>query len=48
MKICRTIFNIGLISKQFKKETGQEFDLDKMIKWLGKRKLIEIDDKFIN
>ena len=47
MEVCRTIFNIGLISKQYKKETGKEFDLNNVIKWLGNRKLIEIDDDLI-
>ena len=44
MNVCRSIFEMGLISKQFKRETGKEFDLNELIKWLGKRKLIHIDD----
>ena len=47
MKVCRSIFNLGLISKQYKKETKEEFDLNKVIEWLGKRQLIEIDNDLL-
>lgn len=47
MEICRTIFNLGLISLQYKRETGKEFNLNELIKWLGKKQLIEIDDDLI-
>lgn len=47
MKVLRTIYNIGLISLQHKKETGKEFNLNDLISWLGDRKLIEIDNDII-
>lgn len=48
MKVARCLNNIGLISKQYKKETGHEFDLNKLIQWLGNRLVIEIDDSLLN
>lgn len=47
MEVSRNLENIGLISKQFKKETHQEFDLNKLIKWLGSRTSIKIDEDLI-
>lgn len=48
MNVGRNIFNLGLISKQWKRETGEtKFSLNKLIKWLGDRLVIEIDNDLI-
>ena len=44
MKVNRCIINLGIISLQYKKETGKDFDLNDLIKWVGNRHVIEIDD----
>lgn len=48
MIVSRCISNLPVIFKQYKKETGaKNFDLNKIIQWIGDRQCIEIDDNLI-
>jgi len=49
MKILRNLINIPFIFRQYSRETSiSEFDLNKIIKWLGNRQYVEIDDDLLS
>lgn len=41
--VSRSIGNLHLIYRQYKRETGKQFDFNEMIAWLGDRECVKID-----